>query len=135
MSAFAWQRRMTRHFGEQWIPFAELHIRSAEGRWRAFSVQVDTGAVITVLPRSAADLLGLSQKVGEPVDLAGVNAPTNPYSVHCVCARLGALPELTVRLAVADREDVPSLLGRLDFLDHFRIHLEPSVSETRFFPR
>ena len=26
MSAFAWRHRMTRHFGEQWVPFAEINL-------------------------------------------------------------------------------------------------------------
>jgi hypothetical protein len=132
MSVFAWRRRMTRHFGEQWISFAELHLMSTKRRWHAFSVQVDSGAVISVMPRSAADLLGIQLENGEPIDLAGVGASARPFFVHRIPARIGDLPEFALRVAVADHEDVPNLLGRLDVLDRFRIDFNPLFEETRF---
>lgn len=131
MSVFAWRRRATRHFGEQWVPFAEVSLRSTSGRWHAFSVQVDTGAVISVVPRSAGELLGIVPDKGEAVDLAGVGAPPQRYFVHRFAARIGDAPDFQMRIAVADREDAPSLLGRLDILDRFQIDLDVSLEETR----
>ncbi len=131
MSVFAWRRRATRHFGEQWVPFAELHLRSISGRWRTFSVQVDSGAVVSVLSCSAAELLGIELEKGDSIDLAGVSAPPRRYLVHELSARIGEMPEFTMRLAIADQEHVPNLLGRLDVLDRFQIDLDPSLEETR----
>jgi hypothetical protein len=131
MSVFAWRRRATRHFGEQWVPFAELSLKSSAGRWRSFAVQVDSGAVISVLARSAADLLGIDLTKGEPIELAGIGGEARRYFVHALHARIGDLPEFAMRVAVADREDVPNLLGRLDVLDRFQIDLDASLEETR----
>ncbi len=131
MSEFAWRRRLTRHFGEQWVPYAELELKGADGRWRAFSVQVDTGAVVSVLPRSAASLLGFEHGHGEAIELAGVSAPSRRYFIHQIPARIGDSSEFPLRIAVADIETVPSLLGRLDVLDRFLIMLSPTFEGTR----
>ncbi|HUU97206.1 MAG TPA: DUF5677 domain-containing protein [Phycisphaerae bacterium] len=132
MSVFAWRRQMTRHFGEQWVPFAELGLKGADGRWRTFAVQVDSGAVISVLTRSAAELLGIKPEEGERVELASIGRQPHPYFVHELTARIGDLGEFTMRIALSDREDMPNLLGRLDVLDHLQIDLDPSLEETRF---
>ena len=133
MPAFAWRQRDTRHFGKQWTPFAELDLKSSQGRWYQFSLQVDTGAVISVLPRSAAQLIGIPPNSGELIDMAGVSAPARPYLLHCVAARIGDSGEFPMRIAFAEREDVPALLGRLDVLGRFQIDLDPSLEETRIF--
>ncbi len=115
--AFAWRWKPTRCFGSQWVPFADLHLRSTNGRWHTFAVQVDTGAVVSVLPRSAAELLAIRWREGELADLSGISGPARPYFVHILKARLGDLAPFSLRVAFADSEDVPNLLGRLDFLD------------------
>ena len=132
MPQFAWRRRVTRHFGEQWVPFADLSLQAISGRWRELSVQVDSGAVLSVLKRSAADLLGIHLEAGESIDLAGIGAPARRYFIHTCSATLGDSPEFHIRVAFADHEDVPNLLGRLDVLDRFQIEFDPSCEETRF---
>ena len=61
MHVFAWRRRPTRHFGDQWVPFVELSLRSTRGRWYAFSVQVADGKEI-VLSGEAYEVLQESAK-------------------------------------------------------------------------
>ena len=132
MPHFAWRRRTTRHFGEQWVPYADLNLRSVSGRWRAFSVQVDSGAVVSVLKRSAADLLGINLESGESIEPAGIGGPARRYFLHTCTSMLGDSPVLDLRIAFADREEAPNLLGRLDVIDRFRIDFDPSSAETRF---
>lgn len=128
---FAWRRRATRHFGDQWVPFAEIGLRTTSGKWRTFAVQVDTGAVISVLHRSAADLLGIQLQSGRPVDLVSVGSSPRPYFVHEVPARIADLPEFLLRVAIADGERVPNLLGRLDVIERLRIDLDAAIKATR----
>lgn len=135
MSVFAWRRRNTRHFGEQWVPFAEVHLKSRSGRWYTFSVQVDTGAVISVVSRSVGELLGHPAADGERIELAGVDAPARRYFVQQIPTRIGDMSEFQMRVAVAEHEDVPNLLGRLDVLDRHQIDFDASLEETRLtFP-
>ncbi len=131
MAEFAWRRRMTPHFGEQWVPFAELNVKSTAGRWRTFSVPVDSGAVISLMPRSAAELLGIQPNVGESIELTGVGGATRRYFVHRFETRIGDHPQFEMRIAVADSENVPPLLGRLDVLDRFQIEFDPLLAHTR----
>ena len=131
MNPFAWRRRPTRHFGEQWVPFAEMHLKSSRGRWRAFSVQVDTGAVISLLTRSTAEFLGVDLNAGEPIKLVGVGGASRRYFVHRLPAKIADLPEFSLRIAFCESEDVPNLLGRLDVLERFQIDFDSSLEETR----
>lgn len=132
MPSFAWRRRMTRHFGEQWTPFAELDLKSVSGHWCVVSVQVDTGAVVSVFRRSTAKLLGINLGDGVPIDLAGIGAVPRTYYLHRLSARIGDLPQFTIRVAVAESEETPNLLGRLDVFDRFQMILDPDHTETRF---
>lgn len=132
MAQFAWRSYPTRHFGPQLIPFAELGLKDRDDRWRSFSVQVDSGASISVLARSAGELLGLDVERGERIELAGVSAGPQTYYVHRVQARIAEAPIGAIRIAFADRENVPNLLGRLDVFDRLQVDFDPSVRETAF---
>jgi hypothetical protein len=131
MATFAWRRRDTRHFGEQWVPFAEQFLKSTTGRWYPLSVQVDTGAVISVFPRSVCALLGADLESGERVELSGVGAQPRAYDLHKFPAKIGDLPEFPTRVAISEKEDVPSLLGRLDMMDRLQLDFDASLQETR----
>ncbi len=131
MVTVAWRRRATRHFGDQWVPFAELKLQATSGRWRTFAVQVDTGAVISVLHRSAATFLGIELESGGRIELKGVGGSPVPYYVHAVTARIADLPAFPIRVAFAEDEGVPNLLGRLDVLEHLRIDLDAAIKGTR----
>jgi hypothetical protein len=132
MGVFAWRRRQTRHFGEQWMPFAEVSLRDIRGGWQPFAFQIDTGAVISILPRTAAEYLGVSFDRGEPIDLASVGGHPHRYFAHKLNAKIGGLKPFPLRIAIAESDNVPNLLGRLDVLDHFVIVLDSDSHETRF---
>lgn len=55
MGVYKWRRRTTQYFGEVWVLFAETESRRADGRFQSFAMQVDSGAVISLLRRSVAD--------------------------------------------------------------------------------
>ena len=61
MAFFPWHRQTTKQLGETWVPRAEVHLRMADETegYQAFALQVDSGAVISLLRRSVADILGL----------------------------------------------------------------------------
>ena len=127
---FAWRARETEHFGQQWYPFAEVRLLTARQRWRPFAFQIDTGAMITVLRRSAAEHLGLPLASGMPIELGGVGGPLRRYFVHPLQARIGELGPFELRVAIAESESVPNLLGRLDFFDRFRVEHDPILHRT-----
>lgn len=132
MTVFAWRRRPSRHFGDLMVPYAEVDLCAVTGQWQRFSLQVDTGAVVTVLARSAADYLGLELDQGAVIELTSVGGLTRRYFLHTIEARVGDMGPFRARVAVAESAEVPALLGRLDFTDRFQIDLDPSLEETRF---
>lgn len=134
MGAFAWRRRQTRHFGELWVPFAEISLLGVNGEWQSFACQLDTGAIISILPRTAAVYLGVSFERGEPIELASVGGHPHRYYAHQLDAAIGDLGPFPLRVAIAESDNVPYLLGRLDVLDRFRMELDPEQYVTRFGP-
>lgn len=88
--------------------------------------------MVSVVRASTAAWLGIDLETGEPIDLAGVGGHLQRFYLHRLEARLADLPPFTFRVAFAGSEDVPNLLGRLDVLDRFGIHLDPGRSESRF---
>ena len=130
MPAFAWRTEPTRHFGDQFVPFALVGIRVADSRWRNFSLLVDSGAVISLLSRSVGELLGIPIDQGQRITLSGVGRCENEVFVHRLIARVGDGPEHPTRFAVSTSEEVPNLLGRLDLFERYQFAFDPSLQET-----
>ena len=59
MAVYSWRRRLTKHFGEVWVPFAQIEIQGSEDHFQAFAMQIDSGATVSLLRRSVAALLGI----------------------------------------------------------------------------
>ncbi len=132
MAVYSWRRRPTKHFGEVWVPFAQVSIQGSDGRFQAFAVQIDSGATVSLMRRSVADLLGLPFEAGERIDLTGVGGAQTTAFVHKLPTRFeDNWPPVEVRYAIAEVETVPNLLGRLDVFDRLQIDFDVSLSETR----
>ena len=78
MPEYSWRRRPTKRCGDVWVPYAQVEIRRTDGRFQAFVVQIDSGAVVSLLRRSVADLLGLDLQSGRKIDLAAVGGWHGP---------------------------------------------------------
>ena len=127
---FKWRRRQTAHFGPYWFPLATIQLESSNGLFVPISVQIDSGAVISLLPRSIADLLGLAIFAGRKIEVRSVGGAITVAYVHSLKARFSGETATTIRFAIADSEHVPSLLGRLDIFEHFRIDFDPTLKQT-----
>ena len=134
MPAYEWRRRPTRHFGFVWVPYATLALHGAGGRYREVSFQIDTGAVITLVRKSVAGMLGIRLEGGEALELGSVAGTPVPVFRHVVEVRLGNLPPFALPVGIADSERVPNLLGRLGIFDRFTATFDPTRHETRFEP-
>ncbi|MDX2200619.1 MAG: DUF5677 domain-containing protein [Phycisphaerae bacterium] len=130
MPTYSWRKRLTRHFGEQWVAFADVHVLDHANRARRFSLQIDTGAVISLLRASAAKLLGIEVEAGKPLSLSSVGGAENRVFVHTLWVSFGVGLPLPTQVAISRTEDVPNLLGRLDVLDRLQLLFDPSLRET-----
>ena len=110
-------------FGLIGDPRISISVRTSRGL-RDFRFLIDTGADVSLAPRSLADLLELNWERLPRAAFAGVGPET-------LQARLGSLPfrldgrDLTVRCLFVDIEESPLVLGWADFLDRFVLTIDP----------
>lgn len=131
MPVYSWRRRPTKHFGDVWVPYAEVEIQQTDGHFQALALQVDSGAVVSLLRRSVADVLGVDLESGRRIELGSVGGGrTNAY-VHEIPSRFGDGVEKTVAYAIAEIENVPNLLGRHVVFDELQVDFDASLEETR----
>ncbi len=126
-----WRVRPHLYFGAVHVPIIELEIRSPAGICSAFSLCVDSGAVVSLLPRSAADALGLDLTTGRPIQLGAVGKQPMDAWIHELDLSIADLPLLRAHLAIAVHEHAPALLGRLGVFDRLEITFDAARRETR----
>jgi predicted aspartyl protease len=85
-------------------------------------ILADTGADFCVLPRYIGETLVKDITTGKYAEIKGVVPGTilEAY-VHQINVRIGNL-EFVAPVAIADSNDVPSILGRVDALDRFDVN-------------
>ncbi|MCG3130959.1 MAG: hypothetical protein FLDDKLPJ_01733 [Phycisphaerae bacterium] len=130
MAVFKWDHLSTRHFGEVWSTFASLELRAVSGRFYTFTARVDTGAVVSLLRRSCAAILGLELTSGKRVDMSGVGSGSIFAYLHEIPLRFDGGVVFPTSFAIAEVEDVPNLLGRHGVMDRYQMTFDPVRRET-----
>ncbi|MDI6813969.1 MAG: hypothetical protein QMD10_10565 [Desulfitobacteriaceae bacterium] len=112
-------------------PIVHLHVRSGGGEWYLFYPYVDSGADISLLTRSDCGLLGLKLREGAYRPVLGIGRIEIPAYVYEVPVRIGD-EEFQVRIAFADSNEVPRVLGRSEIFRRFRITFDEVDLKTVF---
>lgn len=81
---------------------------------------IDSGADITLIPRSVGELIGLKIGNDKIIDLYGISGGNISVIVKKIRIRIGE-HEFSIRVAWALTEKVPLILGRKDIFDKFNI--------------
>ena len=55
MPVYSWRRRPTKHFGEVCVPYAEVELKQADGRFQAFALQIDSGEFL--IPNGSIEVM------------------------------------------------------------------------------
>jgi len=118
---FPYKRVHSVLFGRVSIPVAKIFLKGREEI--AVDVIVDSGAVISIFPRSLSDLLKLNFAEGEKGEVRTATGEVIGIRVHRVRMRIGDYA-FTARVAFSDNENIPYVLGRLDIIDKVEIRLE-----------
>lgn len=131
---FPWRKRTTKQFGTVDVPYAEVEILRPDGAGaQRFALQVDTGAVVTLLRRSAAEVLGVDLDAGRAIELGAVGGGQTQAYVHTLTLKLADQFFLNdTPVAFAESEAVPNLLGRAGVLDRIGTTLDACLRETQF---
>jgi len=110
---------------------ATIYLQSSNGKWRGFTLYADSGADITLLPKSACKGLGYKLRTGRPGLVGGITRGKIKVYVHELHAKLGE-EIFKARIAFAQTEDTPPLLGRTNVFDHFKVCYNNKQKETTF---
>jgi len=129
--AFPYRREYSGLVGEIYRPVATVYLQSSDGRWVGFTVYADSGADITLLPRSACEGLGYDLRTGKEGHVGEITRGRIRVYVHEINMKLGE-ETFRAKVAFADTENVPPLLGRADVFDHFRACYDNRRKETVF---
>lgn len=82
---------------------------------------VDTGADYTLLPKHLAKILGIDLKQDCKVfKTSGIGGEEKVYLAKNIEVKIGGL-QRKIPVGFLDREDIPSLLGRQNFLETFEV--------------
>ncbi|HKQ50704.1 MAG TPA: retropepsin-like aspartic protease [Phycisphaerae bacterium] len=131
MAAFEWREKESPHFGRVWVPVIVAEFQAVSGTFTKLHMVVDSGAIATFVRRSFAEELGIELDSGRPVRLANAAGGYSEAFVHELAIRLDRdEPAFKVPVAIATRENVPNLLGRLGVFDRRRITFEPLSRRT-----
>lgn len=108
-------------FGKVSIPVAKIVLQGVDEI--GVDVIVDSGAVVSIFPRSLCDLLGLNFEKGVDTSVRTATGEKIDIRIHRVKMRIGNF-DFDARTAFTENENIPYVLGRLDIFDKFEIKFE-----------
>ena len=125
---FPFAREKSQLFGTIFRPIARVVLNDRFPN----IMYLDSGADISLLPRSVGELIGLEREKDErPEQIFGVGQSSVGVFVRQVTMRIGE-SRFRARVAWSRTEDVPMLLGRLDVFRRFNISFQERKRTVRF---
>lgn len=118
---FPYKEKDSGIFGKTKRPLVDLYIFSETQKTWLFLAKVlaDTGADISILPRTIGESLVGDIKNGRYLEIRGIapGAYTEVF-IHNLICKIGEV-KFNAPFAIADSDDVPPILGRFKGLDLF----------------
>lgn len=110
----------SRIFGKIYKPLVYIEIFSEKHDiWCGIDkVLVDTGADISIIPKNMGELIVNTIESGRKAIIKGVTAGELSIHIHKLRIKVAG-KEFESPVAIADTDDVPSVLGRFEALDIF----------------
>ena len=118
--SFPYKKEPSNLFGYIYRPVVEIYLKTKENQWFKVSAYADSGADITIFPKSISEILNLKLHEGQESTVKGVGGEEIKIFIHKITVRINQ-EELEIRAGFAEREDIPYLLGRTDILTHFNL--------------
>ncbi len=116
---FPFDKKLSKRFGEVLEPTIPVTVVGPKQDIEVLML-IDSGADISLLPASIAELIGLQLDMKNQREVYGLGEGGVPYVLSPVTLRIRDV-ETSVRVAWALAEDVPFVLGRLDVFRRFAI--------------
>lgn len=116
-----------------WRPVAEVTITYGDKRI-LISPYIDSGADVTLIPKSAGEWLGFELEKERIEELSGIGEGKVAIIPKTVKMTIGE-ETFDCRIAWALIEEVPPLLGRRDIFDRFAVLFKEWDKKILFIPR
>lgn len=129
MFEFKYREEESGIFGKVLRPVINAEVK-VKDEWYPFIAYIDSGADISIAPKSFGEMLGLdlSKNLGE---IKGIGETKVPISLHKVDMKIGNI-KLKVHLAIALIEKIPYILGRSDVFKAFSINFREKFKKVIF---
>lgn len=127
---FEYKKEFSKTLGTIYRPVAEVFFIHEDKEIRDFPY-VDSGADITLIPRSVGELLGFEVEKEKIVEMGGIGGSKVPTILKKIKIRIDS-EEFPIQVAWALIEDVPPLLGRTDVFDRFEVTFKQKEKVTEF---
>lgn len=106
-------------FGEIYRPVVEFEVH-VNDEWIPILAILDSGADVTLLPKSFLEAFGFDPRKEEVKEVRGIGEGRIPVVIKNIRIKFAGT-EFDSRVAIALVEDVPYILGREDIFDKFKI--------------
>ena len=112
-------------FGKIYRPYATVYVLNKNtGIYIKRTLIVDTGADFTLFPRINASVFGINiDKETKKSQTFGVGGKETVFLYKGLAIKIGEV-KLKIPVGFIDRNDVPALLGRQQFMELFKVKLE-----------
>lgn len=117
------------NLGKIYRPYAIVLVFSKlRNNWLPIEMVVDTGADYTLFPKRYAEILGIDLNLDcQPETTLGVGGSETVYQHKNLPIKIGNWKK-KIPAGFLERDDVPSLLGRLDCLELLKLTFTDLVS-------
>lgn len=113
------------------LPVAEVGFKNKTGEQFSLFLIIDSGATISALPKSDAEVLGIDVKKGKPMVISGIGNEKLAGWQHNISV---CLKNTIIQLPVIflDKEIGPRILGRAGLFEHFVLVFEEKKKRAAF---
>jgi hypothetical protein len=111
------------------FPAAKVEFLDKEGEWFSLFLLVDSGATVSALPKSDAEVFGLDVGTGRPTPVFGIGERGLTGWWHEIPVLLGGY-KLRLPILFLDSADAPRVLGRKGVFEQFTVVFEESRRRT-----
>lgn len=113
------------------FPAAEISFSAPDNEWITLFLIIDSGAAISALPKTDAEVLGIDAEKGRPMSITGINGGVTNGWQHEQSVRIGK-QIISIPLVFLDNEASPRVLGRAGVFNRSTIVFEEQRKRSAF---
>lgn len=117
--------------GVKVAPVAKIEFQTSNGDWRPAFLIIDSGATISALPKTDAEMLGVRAEDGIKFLVSSIGNEKIEGWKHLLLIKLGS-SLLKVPFIFLNSSFAPRVLGRENVFDHFTIIFEEQKRRSGF---